>query len=46
MGIPPALELANRALHLEAPLCLVQPEALVSTQFIKLAEIIARHAVK
>jgi DNA-binding response OmpR family regulator len=46
LGIPPALELANRALQLEAPLCLVQPEALVSTQFIKLAEIIARHAVK
>lgn len=44
LGFPPALELAVRSTQIATPISVLQPEALVSLQFGKLAEIIAKHA--
>jgi DNA-binding response OmpR family regulator len=46
LGFPPALELAARSTQIATPIFILQPEALVSLQFSKLAEIIAKHAGK
>jgi pilus assembly protein CpaE len=46
LGFPPALELAARSTQIGTPLTVLQPEALVSVQFNKLAEIVAKHAGK
>lgn len=46
LGFPPASELAARATQISIPITVLQPEALVSLQFLKLAEIIVKHAGK
>ena len=46
LGFPPAMELAERAVQMGQPMCLVQPNALISTQFTKLSEIIRKHIGK
>ncbi len=46
LGFPPALELAARATQIATPISVLQPEALVSLQFVKLVEVIAKHAGK
>lgn len=46
LGFPPALELAARATQIATPMSVLKPEALVSLQFAKLAEIVATHAGK
>jgi pilus assembly protein CpaE len=43
LGFPPAMELAEHAVQMGQPMCLVQPDALISTQFTKLSEIIRKH---
>ena len=43
LGFPPAMELAEHAVRMGQPMCLVQPDALISTQFTKLSEIIRKH---
>ena len=43
LGFPPAMELAEHAVRLGQPMCLVQPDALISTQFTKLGEIVHTH---
>ena len=43
LGFPPAMELAEHAVQLGQPMCLVQADALASTQFTKLGEIIRKH---
>lgn len=46
LGFPPAMELAERAVQMGQPMYLVQPNALISTQFTKLSEIIRKHLGK
>jgi len=43
LGIPPANELAARAVQAAMPMVTLQPEALVSLQFNKLVEIVSKH---
>ena len=46
LGFPPVMELADHATQVKQPLCLLQPESLVATQFTKLGEIINKHKGK
>ena len=46
LGFPPAMELAERAVQMGQPMYMVQPNALISTQFTKLSEIIRKHIGK